>query len=132
MKYHFISFVAGQNKRKTLQFHKPRNRFTCKPQRMEKKKRPHNQISNKDTNLFSSQKRLKKRMLSCYQTENKHATFFVEKIILKLFKNKNFTKRKEKEFTYISLGVCALCFLNLHCTTFRKKKKKRSRDCNYI
>ena len=51
------------------------------------------------------------------------------KIILKLFKKKIFTKRKEKEFTYISLGVCALCFLNLHCTTFTKKK---SRDCNYI
>ena len=52
-------------------------------------------ISNKDTNLFSSQKRLKKKLLSCYQTENKHAT--LEKIILKLFKNKNFTKRKEKD-----------------------------------
>ena len=51
------------------------------------------------------------------------------KIILKLFKKKIFTKRKEKELTYISLGVCALCFLNLHCTTFTKKK---SRDCNYI
>ena len=63
-------------------------------------------------------------MLSCYQTENKHATLIIEKIILKLFKNKNCTKRKEKEFTHISLGVCALCFLNLHCTTFRIEKKK--------
>ena len=38
---HYIYFVAGQNKIKTLQFHKPsqtRNRFTCKPQRMEEKK----------------------------------------------------------------------------------------------
>ena len=68
-------------------------------------------------------------MLSCYQTENKHATLIIEKIILKLFKKRKFTKRKEKEFTYISLGVCALCFLNLHCITFRKKK---SQDCNYI
>ena len=69
-------------------------------------------------------------MLSCYQTENKHATLFIEKIILKLFKNKNFTKRKEKEFTYISLGVCALCFLSLIVPPLEKKKK--SQDCNYI
>ena len=63
-------------------------------------------------------------MLSCYQIENKHATLIIEKIILKLFKKRKFTKRKEKEFTYISLGVCALCFLNLHCITFRKKNHK--------
>ena len=72
MKYHYISFVAKGKKN----------------------------ISNKDTNLFSSQKRFKKKkikknLLSCYQIENKHAT--LEKIILKLFKNKNFTKTKEKD-----------------------------------
>ena len=75
MKYHYISFVAKEKKKKK-------------------------NISNKDTNLFSSQKRfkkkkIKKKLLSCYQIENKHAT--LEKIILKLFKNKNFTKTKEKD-----------------------------------
>ena len=40
-------------------------------------------------------KKIKKKLLSCYQIENKHAT--LEKIILKLFKNKNFTKTKEKD-----------------------------------
>ena len=40
---------------------------------------------------------------------------------IKIIQKKNFTKGKEKEFTYISLGVCALCFLSLIVPPLEKK-----------
>ena len=52
----------------------------------------------------------KKKILTCYQTRNKHATSIMEKLLKKLKK----LKIQEQNF---HSGVCALCFLNLHRTT---------------
>ena len=65
----------------------------------------------------------KKKILTCYQTRNKHATSIMEKLLKKIkkkkFKNKIFTQ----EYVLFASSVFIVLL---------KKEKKNIIDCNYI
>ena len=48
----------------------------------------------------------------------------------KKIKNKIYTKTKGKAFTHKFLGVCALCFLNLHRTTLKNNNNNNNNNNN--
>ena len=124
---HYIYFVAGQNNIKTLQFHKPsqtQNLFHMQTSKNGEKKDHAIRYQIKILTCSQARKYFKKKMLSCYQTENKHATLIIENIILKLFKNKNFTKKKGKRI-YLHF-LRSMCSLLPQSSLYHLQKKKKN------
>lgn len=86
----------------------PETIITCKSQKMmrKKKKKTHNHHTKKPNSTF----RYQIKILNIYQTENKHATLIKEKLLKEINNSRTkLHKKKGKSFTYLFLGVCALC-----------------------
>ena len=67
----------------------------------------------------------KKKILTCYQTRNKHATSIMEKLLKKIKK-----KFKNSRTKFSLRSMCSL--LPQSSSYYLKKKKKNIIDCNYI
>lgn len=90
----------------------PETIITCKSQKMmrKKKKKTHNHHTKKPNSTF----RYQIKILNIYQTENKHATLIKEKLLKEINNSRTkLHKKKGKSFTYLFLGVCALCWWRL-------------------
>ena len=92
--------------------HKPRNHYHMQIPKddEEKKKKTHNHHTKKPNSTF----RYQIKILNIYQTENKHATLIKEKLLKEINNSRTkLHKKKGKSFTYLFLGVCALCWWRL-------------------
>ena len=121
---HYIYFVVGQNKIKTLQFHKPsqtQKQFHMQTSKNGGKKDHAIRYQIKILTCSQAKKYFFKKDAILLSNRKQTCNIVHKKNNIKIIQKKNFTKRKEKEFTYISLGVCALCFLSLIVPPLEKK-----------
>ena len=104
-----------QKEKNTLQFSNPSQTQKplshANPKRWwGKKKKTHNHHTKKPNSTF----RYRIKILNIYQTENKHATLIKEKLLKEINNSRTkLHKKKGKSFTYLFLGVCALCWWRL-------------------